>query len=359
MAVDSPNAPQAPGNLGLHLRTPYLFIDSEAYLHQGLDWHGEIFVSLAKLAKSGKVRLLTTSITVREVSAQLDQAIAKASEALRKNSRLLRLAGVDPRPLVDQDALKSAAHAAFNDFLSGTKATSVKLVVELDELVQDYFDQKPPFSAKKPMEFPDAIVCASLSAWCREQGKTAYVISGDPDMKAFCETTICLFNVEKIADVLTLVNASETLRQAIETSFRESPQLFTEIESQLIYMRAETPRASRYYVPGPVSAHGASKAATVHEIHSVKILDADENTYACEVEFEAALTFRLAVEDSRYFDEAPSTSFDMDYEISENFAAIVVVRFDVATTRLLEIVSVEVPEEVIFLDENDVERAAV
>ena len=358
MIVAAHDAPQAAASLGLHLRTPYLFIDSEAYVHQGLDWHGEVLSSLSKLAKSGKVHLLTTSITVREVRAQLDQAIAKATDALRKHSRLLRLAGVDTKPLVDQDALKAAAHVAFDEFLSSTEATSVELDVELEELLQDYFAQKPPFSAKKPSEFPDAIVCASLHAWCRKQGKTAYVVSADPDLKAFCETTIYLFHVEKITDVLTLVNASETLRRAIQTTFAESSKLIQEIESQLIYIRAETPRVRRYYTPGPVSAEGASKAATVNEISSVRVVDAAEDTYTCEVEFNATLTLRLAVEASWHRHDEPSVSFDMDYDVAECFVAIVVVRFDVATSKLLEIVSVEVPEEVLLLDENDIERAS-
>src|SRR5262245_1029800 len=72
------------------LRTPFVFIDTQAFVENGLDWESKHLKRLKELAQAGALRLVTTTVTKREVSERLAEKLREASAALRKVEPILR-----------------------------------------------------------------------------------------------------------------------------------------------------------------------------------------------------------------------------------------------------------------------------
>src|SRR6185369_7921559 len=101
-------------------------------------------------------------------------------------SILEQLAAGDVKSLLNDPGAMVKLEQAFDSFMRATKAITVPTVTTLDDIISDYFARRPPFSEKKKAEFPDAIVVASLRAWCVKRNVKAYVVSGDDDLKHCC-----------------------------------------------------------------------------------------------------------------------------------------------------------------------------
>ena len=173
---------------GAYLRTRFVFIDTQALRKARFDWGGRLLSKLAEFAKEGHLRLLVPAVTVKEVESQLKEVSLEAHAALMKHRPILEQLGasVAVDSMKDEAKALSALVAAFEQFRASTKAVDVPLIGDIKTVLDDYFDRRPPFSAKKKHEFPDAISIASIRAWCEQDRQTAYVVSEDPDLRSCC-----------------------------------------------------------------------------------------------------------------------------------------------------------------------------
>jgi hypothetical protein len=60
-----------------HLETEYIFIDTEAYVREKFDWKSKSFARIQELTEGRQIRVLTTSITKREVRKNISEALAQ------------------------------------------------------------------------------------------------------------------------------------------------------------------------------------------------------------------------------------------------------------------------------------------
>ncbi len=354
--TETPLDPTEPESGTLYFRTPFVFVDTEAYRRHNFDWEAEALSGLLKLAKKRKLVLLTTYITKREVQRHLDQGVEEAAAAFHKHRRFLTLAGVDVGQVATVQVLRAKAQAAFEAFLTGANAIDVPLAVDVKNLVDDHFANKAPFSSKKTSEFKDAMVCASLTAWCEKTKELAYVVSGDPDLKAYCATAPKLIHVERIAEVLSRALASEELHEALRASFAESDDVAEALAGVIVGAPARTAGPSRHFTPGPVKADGYVTSATVQEITDVSALEISGDRFVCEVSFDADISMKLDVEDDRHYEEG-SEFFRTNMDMSEPFAAVLTVRYDIHEGKLLEVVDADADLDPIELDEDKVKDA--
>ena len=89
--------------------------------------------------------------------------------AVKKHDIVLRQLGSgNTTATLNDPAALTKLEQAFEEFLKAAKAINVKTVATIGEVFSDYFARRPPFSEKKKTEFPDAVVIASLRAWCAE-----------------------------------------------------------------------------------------------------------------------------------------------------------------------------------------------
>lgn len=78
-------------------------------------------------------------------------------------------------------------------------------LADLKVVVENYFNQKPPFgNGKKKHEFPDAIVLSAIENWCIQQKQKIYFISSDPDFKKYTSQNI--FVIPKLGILLDMIN---------------------------------------------------------------------------------------------------------------------------------------------------------
>ena len=185
---------------GQHLRTKYVFIDTQALRKARFDWDGRSLKKLTEFAKQGQLRLLTTDVTIGEIKSQLRELLIEANSALDKHSGILRQLGASAimDSVRDQATALRTLEAAFEEFLQQVKAINVPLIPDIRGVLDDYFTRQPPFSNKKKAEFPDAISVASLRLWCQQGGRTAYIVSEDSDMRGCCSEAGPLFYVASL-----------------------------------------------------------------------------------------------------------------------------------------------------------------
>jgi predicted nucleic acid-binding protein len=284
-----------------HLPTRYVFIDTEAFRKARFDWTGKTLSKLVEFARRGHSRLLTTEVTKHEVVYQLREVLADAAEAVKKHEILLRQTGAGEAltTIADTDTAIAALDAAFEKFLKDTKAIEVPLSADLSALFGDYFARRPPFSTKKKSEFPDAVTIASLLAWCAEKDTTAYVVSGDRDLKACCSQSGPLLYAASVGDIISQATVSRELREALEKVLCANDRLTEELADQIKNMELVPVHGSFRGNQGRV----VGKIDDVDEIkiHYVNVLDQDGEEFSCEIEFEANLILNLNIEiEGRY-----------------------------------------------------------
>ena len=348
-------------NRGPQLRTKYVFIDTQAFRKARFDWNGWSLSKLAEFAERGQLRLLVTEVTVREVKSQLDELVTEAKSSLIKHTGILEQLGasVAVDRVRDQTKALSILEAAFDQFLQRTNAVNVPLISDVKAVLDDYFARRPPFSAKKKAEFPDAISIASVRLWCQQYRWTAYIVSEDPDLRACCSVSGPLFHADSITEIISLATVSQELHEALQKALRASDYLRDRLVEEIYEMGVSADRSSSFRGREVILA---AKIDDVHSIDiiSVNVLEQRENTFTCELEVEAEVSLRIDVEiEGSYSYEGPDVyepprHYSTHRSRTEFFYAEVVVRFEPSTGDL-EFESIYVGTQAITVGLDDVE----
>ena len=210
------------------LKSRNVFVDTEAYEHQKFRFDHPVLKKLKDLGSVGFLHLLTTSSVDREVRQHISNNLNNAFVSLTRfqnHAGVLQAASSEEcRSLfktVDQSALIEFGMEVWEKFLADSKVEVVNASnVHTPDLLNLYFAQRPPFSKKKKSEFPDAISLLSLEQWCRNKGEQLFLISGDPDLKAWCDERPGMHHVKSLNEFLDLYNrAEENLTQLAHAIF--------------------------------------------------------------------------------------------------------------------------------------------
>jgi hypothetical protein len=336
------------------LQTKYIFVDTEAFVRAQYDWDGKALSKLAQFAKQGNLCLLTTKITKREVLRHLQERLTEATVAAKKHEIVLGQLGHSNilATLADPAAL-AKLEEAFEAFLRTTQAIDVPIDVSVDEIFADYFAHRAPFGIKKKKaEFPDAVVIASLKAWCAKRNAKAYVVSGDPDLMGCCSSSGPLLHAASIEDIISQATVSQELHEALQHTLSES-----ELLSELLAEKLQ----DRTVVRGDLRLRrlsGSVDEVSDVNIFSVNVIERDGMTFTCEIEFEARLGLTVNAEQEEggygYDDHEPSRTHRSVKSVSRVFVAEVVVKFDPQKPDETEFESVYVSKDNIELDIDDV-----
>jgi hypothetical protein len=328
-----------------HLETPFVFIDTQAYVANGFDWQGLHFAKLVTLAHDGTLRLLITSITRREIQQKIAEGLDEAIDRTRKHRTALHNAGIDVQILGDRAAMLSNAHRQFDAFLQRANVVDIPLEASLDEIFDDYFASRPPFSKRKGKEFPDAFAGASLVAWLRKTRNSAYVVSGDGDFEAFCDQHTSLIYAKSISEIISRASVSAEIHAALVRQIDSNLMLKDKLSDALAGRSALTP--SHW----PRSARGRVGKVKVLGILSVNVIDSARPSFACELEFEAELSILLNVLDE--LEPMAPHSYFREIAITRSFVAVAEILFDPAQGEGLFVETVFVMGDEIEIDRDD------
>lgn len=323
---------------GPHLRTKFVFIDTQAFRKARLDWNGRSLAKLVEFAKKGQLVLLVTDITMREVKAQIQELLAEIHTSLSKHSGILQQLGASVAldRVSDQTAARKALDAAFDQFLEKTGAVKVPLVSDVRGVLDDYFGRRPPFSTKKKSEFPDALSIASLRLWCEQRHSTAYVVSEDPDLRDCCSEHGPLLHAGSIADIISQATVSEELHNALEKALRASSYLRDALTDKIKHLDVLFER-SLYSRGRNIRMRGDIDHVPSVNVISAHILDQQENTFTCELEVEAEIAVNIDLEEEGGFGERgdePTRYHSIHRTTFTYLYPEVIVRFDPSTGDL-------------------------
>lgn len=275
-----------------HLLTPYVFLDTEAFVAEAFRWDGSHLSSLRSLANGGTIKLLTTDVTRREVQAQIGEKLREAIAKLAVHRQPLVNAGVDFSSVDNYEVAFQHSIFEFEQFLRECHVVDVPLSVKLEALLDDYFRKRPPFSAKKRNEFPDAIVGASLVAWAALNADCQIsVVSADPDFQAYCSTNPSLIWVKTVPEILTRANVSADLHATLDELLRENDPLAGLIEEALVGRGIS--KASVGYLKK--ISDGAIASAKLEDILEINVVRSRPPEFSCEMKFIAELEVDLSL----------------------------------------------------------------
>ena len=129
-----------------------------------------MFKGLKSYAKKGVVQLQINSVVEGEVRGHIQERVTNAVRGINKAIKEPAFAGFKHIPGYMEKVEKlnveewvNKAQTEFETLLAdcGIKQISVN-GIDMEKIMNDYFNQKPPFESKKPDEFKDAIAVASI-----------------------------------------------------------------------------------------------------------------------------------------------------------------------------------------------------
>lgn len=169
-----------------------VFIDTSVY-EEGQFVASGILKTLINEATDGRIRILLPEITEREVLRHIQKRVSEDKTRLVEKllqSVLKEIPSVKDKIEELRKMVKDAESEIEKRFLDNvTKSRTVRIPlqqnIDLQSILDSYFEQRAPFSEKKKSEFPDAFVLKSLELWCKERNTTCIVLSKDGDMKDY------------------------------------------------------------------------------------------------------------------------------------------------------------------------------
>ncbi|MDW7547483.1 PIN domain-containing protein [Pseudoalteromonas peptidolytica] len=200
------------------METKNIFVDTQVFVQQGLKFENQQLRRLYELGKDERIRIFISEVVKQEVAGKFANKVHKALQSKKSMMKELEvLEELLPPELTsalekcDESSLIEVSLSKWNAFIEGANVQ----VISPDnicnsELLSLYFSGSFPFSdGKKKSEFPDAISLLSLKSQVEDIGEKIYVISGDKDLKGFCDKQDEFIYINHLAEFFDIYNRSE------------------------------------------------------------------------------------------------------------------------------------------------------
>jgi hypothetical protein len=222
------------------------------------------------------------------------------------------------------------------------RAIEIPISRDVDKVFDDYFEQRPPFSAKKKSEFPDAFVVSSLVEKARAIGKKIYVVSGDPDLRACCENVNELIVADSMSEIISRATVTKAIHDNLLRFIQGSGYVRSQLENSLY--KAKISIEGRYGYDGITNAESTLVDVDQITILSSNVISREGKEFTCEIEFEACLILELnlTMKSRSPFggDDYESRRFHLSHSHAQVFYAEVVIYYDADEPGESEVASV-------------------
>jgi hypothetical protein len=167
-----------------------LYIDTEFFKRQGLRFDTKAFTALTGTFVKGGLRLLVPAIMERELLRHFAIEAEKAAKAVTKAHKAYPVNNLVLVELPSQEELKSKCIEEMNRQWSAFKehfvVENLPTAGNLEDVVDWYFENRPPFSERKPKEFPDAFIISVLDQYHKQHHANIAIVSADGDFNLAC-----------------------------------------------------------------------------------------------------------------------------------------------------------------------------
>lgn len=224
------------------LVTRKVFIDTEFFVKANLDFNSRTIQSFEDLCGENELNHITSTIVVNEVRRKIVDHIKEALKGIKNFRRkavvLKEYNDESIKSLfkeINEEELEEKALNAFENFINASSSTVVDMAhVNGNEIIDMFFKQVSPFSAKKPNEFRDAFSLLAIRSALHGQDKV-YVVSADPDHKAFCEANDRFVSIESLSELLDIYNKHNDERSKFVEQFldRKKGEITERLKLQL------------------------------------------------------------------------------------------------------------------------------
>jgi hypothetical protein len=340
------------------LKTRNVFVDTQAYLQQRLRFDHPTLKRLQELGHALMVHILSTDVVVGEIRKKVADQIKEATEGLtrfRREAAIVR-AYVPEKlaPLfepVDETTLIQSGFEAWSAFLTEANVEILKASsVETTDLLEMYFSAQPPFgSSAKKSEFPDAISALALEDWCNVNDQQIYVISGDSDLKAWCNGKAHLHHLSSLTEFLDVYNRAE------ETLTELAHKIFENEEASVSSAIKESFLECGFQYADNWDADVENVQVTSMQVDDVSVIEVDEERFVLVLQMEIGCRASVSgpdydrgswdSEDKRY---VYLPTFDIEVESTERYDVSLEVLYDIDDGKISEI------KDVMFNDGRDI-----
>lgn len=179
------------------LKTRNIFIDTEVFVSNNF-FQNKNLERLSDFGNREIVNLYLTEITKHEIQNNIKENLLNAQQDINnfkkiianKSKILKNLESFKPYfdlPRLEVNLNFDQLSVQLETFIKEGKVKIIPFnLANIIDVVDSYFNQKPPFSSgKKKYEFPDAIVLSAIENWCKQENEQIYVISDDNDFKSY------------------------------------------------------------------------------------------------------------------------------------------------------------------------------
>lgn len=147
-----------------------LFLDTNIYDGASYSFRNSAFNQLREYASHGELNLVINSVVEGEVQSHIKRDIKDAAKNLNKAITARLFSGfrnIDGfSQLLEKREPNDWTDACLREFDTLLRECCVDHIstdnIDVEGILSDYFNQRPPFEEKKPEEFKDAIAVASL-----------------------------------------------------------------------------------------------------------------------------------------------------------------------------------------------------
>jgi hypothetical protein len=294
------------------METRYVFIDTSEYVSLNFGYDLSILNELRLLTEKQAAFLCTTTITVKEIESNIKAEVRrsrKAAAMFRKEAKILRNLKTDPYKQFFQDmdsktVIVETLKEQLDRLLRATKAIMIPIKnVSVDDVFSRFFEKRPPFGPdKKKDEFPDAFVLLGLEDWCRQEKTKLYVVSGDKDMRSFCQDSEYLLWLEKTSEFINIVTQTDEKQAAF------AQDLLVQNESRILEAMTEKFEQLGFFIEDQ-DGDVTSINVTTAEINDKSLIKVREDT--AKANLIATVTYDAELE----YDDLDTASYDSEDKV--------------------------------------------
>ena len=318
-------------------------IDTQAFRKARFGVEGPAFANFCALCKLGELTLVTTTITRREIDAQIDEVAPEFRSILAKAGGIAASLGQSqivvfgfPSTQLTELQVAVALKKSVGEFFEKCGAEQLDLPkLALPKVLDLYFEKRPPFGpGKKKAEFPDALVIEALKAKAGVNNQVIYVVSEDSDFANACKECPHLELVPTLGHFLDHYNSHAESVKRIRATLRKNSRKIDERLDEIVNS-----------LSGELDCPGSVKIAYR------KIVDIlDSLIISCD-EARASVEFVCFVEIDAWLEILPPNAAPPEYRHSEKQQAINVTlefRFDPSDATVFEVESYWAPQAISF-----------
>lgn len=163
-----------------------VYIDTEFFKRQGLRFDTRACSALIDTFTKDGLRLLVPTIMERELLRHFVKEAEKSTKAIKKaHKTYLAFAELPSAEELEANFVEEM-NRQWSSFKEHFVVENLPIVGNIEDVVNWYFEIRPPFSEKKLKEFPDAFIISALDQYHKQHHANVAVISGDDDFSKAC-----------------------------------------------------------------------------------------------------------------------------------------------------------------------------